>query len=303
MAKINFSSLFQTSLRSYKQFLIFGNDTFVFERAFSFLRHRLNCPVVHKTEGDFIKGIPPQLSLFDSSPSSSLIFIPHVSDKIIPHLSSESQDILILTSEKARAQSKLVTWFAETPFALAIAAYASPLTSRELDFLTEDMALSPSFKSRLLKNYEQDIQGLLSTLKKIHLFGEIPEDYEESFLHDHTSRHDFSFLREAVFLRDKEKIVHHFSLLSESDLIPFLRLLARGFLSLFEISSYRTVPWNTLIIPIFFKEKPLFERALSLWTKEESTRMLRDLLTLENKIKNTSSSLSLIGQFLLEKGR
>ncbi len=292
MAKINFSSLFQTPLHKFTYFFIFGNDPIVFERAISFLQKTFSCPLEIKTEADLLRPSASQASLFNEGPEASLTLVSQVTDKVINHL---SEGIFIFTSTKARATSKLVTHFTSAPRSLAIAAYASPLTTPEFESMIGGMTLDDGFKRDLFKAYQNDYMGLLGELQKIKLFGEVPKAHYESFLGNQSSTEDFTPLREAFLLKNAVKTTALCSTLTTADLIPFLRGLARSFLTLFELMPYKnapkTIPWQKITPPIFFKDQPLFESALSRWTTAEVQTFLEVLLFLEQKIKYAGFTL------------
>ncbi len=294
--KINFPSLFQTSLHKYRFFFIYGNDLIVFERVLSYLQKKFSLPLHPLAQEDLLNKVSSQLSLFEESTQPSLTFLSSVTDKILDNVEKLTEGFYIFTSEKARAQSKLVTYFAQSSHSLAIAAYASPLTSSEFEFLVEDMNLPVSFKSLLFKAYQNDYMGLLTTLQKIKLYGEVPEAHYDSFLSPFTSTDEFSQLIQAVLLKNKEKAVFHFSSLGGSDLILFLRSLIRSFQTLFEATSFKrsspTTPWQTLTFPVFFKDQPLYESALSKWNLSEIHTFIETLLTLERRIKFSSFTSS-----------
>jgi len=305
MAKINFPSLFQTPLNKFNHFFIFGNDAAVFERAISFLQKQFSLPLHIKGETELLNSSSSQLSLFKEDPALSLTLVPHITDKIIHHLDQFREGVFIFTSEKARATSKLVTHFTSASQSLAIAAYASPLTTSEFEFMVGEINLPESFKRFLLKTYQDDYMGLLSSLQKIKLFGEVPEAHYGSFLEDQSSLEGFTPLREAIFLREPKKITEFFSLLTSADLIIFLRGLSRSFLTLFELIPYKNaqqkIPWQQVTPPVFFKDYPLFESALLRWKGEEIQSFLETLLVLEHKIKYASLTLPQVSQSLLTK--
>ncbi len=305
MTKINFPSLFQTPLHKFNHFFIFGNDTAVFERAISFIQKKVSSPLAIKTEADLLNSSSSSLSLFKEDSESSLTLVPNVTDKLLPRLEHLQEGIFIFTSEKARAASKLVTHFTTTPQSLAIGAYASPITTSEFEFIAGETHLPDSFKGALFKTYQNDYMGLLCALQKIKLFGEVPEAHYTSFLEGQSSLNDVTPLRNAFLLRDLNKTTEFFSLLTSSDLIIFLRGLTRSFLTLFDLLPYKnapkTIPWQKLTPPIFFKDVPLFESALLRWKKEEIQSLLETFLFLEHKVKYAAFTLPQVSQTLLAK--
>lgn len=305
MTKINFSSLFQTSLNKFNHFFIFGNDLTVFERAIFFIQKNMSSSLHIKTEAELLNTVSSSFSLFKEDSGPSLTLIPQVSDKIIPHLEHLPEGIFIFTSEKARAASKLVTHFTNTPQCLAIGAYASPITTSEFEFIVGELNLPKSFKESLFKAYQNDYRGLLCAVQKIKLFGDVPEAHYGSFLETQSSMDDFSLLRDAFLLKDIKKAAELLSFLSSPDLIAFLRGLSRSFLMLFDLLPYKksikTIPWQKLTPPVFFKEVPLFESALLRWQGEEIQSFLETLLFLEHKIKYSSFTPSHVSQDLLAK--
>lgn len=305
MTKINFPSLFQTSLNKFNHFFIFGNDPTVFERAIFFIQKKVSFPLHIKTEAELLTTSSSPLSLFKEDLGSSLTLVPQITDKIIPHLEQLQEGIFIFTSEKARATSKLVTHFTNTPRCLAIGAYASLITTSEFEFIVGEINLPVSFKDSLFKAYQNDYGGLLCALQKIKLFGECSEAHYESFLESQSSLDDFTPLRDAFLLRDIKKAVELFSLLPPSDLIAFLRGLTRPFLTLFDLLPYKkspkTIPWQKLTPPVFFKDVPLFESALLRWQGEEIQNFLETLLFLEYKIKYAAFTSPHVSQDLLSK--
>ncbi len=297
MAKINFPTLFQTSLREYKFFFIFGNDTTVFERSISFLEKKISFPLNIKTEADLLSSSFLQPSLFDNPFEPSLTLVQNITDRIATHIENLKEGFFIFTSEKARAQSKLATYFANSPQSLAIAAYGSPLLLSEFNHMTEEMTLSRSFKEQLFKAYKNDYRGLKENLEKIKLFGDVPETYCELFLDTSSVCDEFTLLRNACLLKDEKKIVEAFFLILPSDLISFLRILTRSFLTLYELKISRPpLSWQK----VFFKDQPLFEAALSYWEKKEIQIFLEGLLALEKKVKHSTFLLPQVFQSLLK---
>ena len=300
--KINFPSLFQTPVHKYNFFFIFGNDTIVFERVISYLQKKFSSPIDIKTEEDLLKAGASQPSLFETSAPSSLTLISPVTDKILKHADQLKEGLFIFTSEKARAQSKLVTYFTQSSRALAIAAYSSPLVTSEFAFLVEEMNLPVAFKGLLLKAYQNDYMGLLTALEKIKLYGDVPESHYASFLGSSPSD-EMTPLIHALLLKDLKKTTDTFSLIAFPDLIPFLRSLTRSFQSLFELMPFQkspnTISWQKLSPPVFFKEQPLYEAALSKWRPYDVQAFLETLLSLERQIKFSETGLSQVRHALL----
>lgn len=300
MTKISFPALFKLSLSPYKHFLIFGNDSSVFRRALSFLRHKIPLPLEEKTETSFLASLSYTHSLFSSEQEPSITFVSQASEKILPHLEDQKDKFLIFASEKARAQSKLVTHFASHPTSLAISAYASPLSLEEIHSMTADLSLSSSFKNQLFTLYQNDVEGLTSTLEKIKIFGEGGEDLS-NFLEESNLLNEGKGIQDAFLLRDQKKIIQLFSLPGSIESILFLRALIRTFLILFELLSHKKIVWEKLSFPVFFKEKPIFEAAFRLWDIKEVTLFLEKLLSLEQKVKYKAWSSSEVHQSLLNE--
>ena len=294
--KINFPSLFQTPLGRYKFFFIFGNDVGVFERAVSYIQKKLSFPLRIKTEEDLLTVGRAQQSLFEDQKAESLTLISPISDKIINHLDHIKENIFIFTSEKARAQSKLLTYFAQSSCSLAVAAYASPLMPSEFELLVEGMNLPVPFQGLLFKAYQNDYMGLLTALKKIKLYGDVPEAYYASFLQSSSSSDELAPLLHALLLKDRKKVSEVFSLVALPDLIPFTRTLIRSFQILFELMPFqktpKTINWQKLTSPVFFKDQPLYEAALSKWDFNEIRAFLETLLRLERQVKYGGLTLS-----------
>ncbi|OJW53906.1 MAG: hypothetical protein BGO67_07510 [Alphaproteobacteria bacterium 41-28] len=288
--KINFPSLFQTPLHKYNVFFIFGNDPIVFERTISFLRKKLVSSLHIKTEEDLITNSSSQPSLFeDQTHTPSLTLVSQVTDKILKTMDQMKNGLYILTSEKARAQSKLVATFSQSSISLAIAAYASPLTTSEFEFLVGEMNLPVSFKGILFKAYQNDYMGLLSVLEKIKLYGDVPETQYGFFLEASSSSEELTPLIHAFLLKDREKAALFFSSVTSFDSIPFLRNLSRSFQTVFELMPFKgtskPISWQTLTFPVFFKDQPLYQTALSLWHPGEVRVFLETLLDLERQVK------------------
>lgn len=305
MPKINFPSLFQTSLNKFNHFLIFGNDPTVFERAILFIQKSIPSSLHIKTESELLNTVSSSFSLFEEYSRPSLTLIPQASDKILSHLEHLPEGIYIFTSEKARATSKLVTHFTNTPGCLAIGSYASPIMTSEFEFIVRELHLPESFKGSLFKAYQNDYRGLLCAVQKIKLFGDVSEAEYESFLDTQFSVDDFIPLRDAFLLKDIKRALELLSLLHSSDLIAFLRALSRCFLTLFDLLPYKnslkTISWQKLNPPIFFKDVPLFESALLRWQEEEIQNFLETLLSLEHKIKYAAFTPSHVFQDLLAR--
>jgi DNA polymerase III delta subunit len=301
--KINFSSLFQTPVEKYNFFFIYGNDKIVFERAISFLQKRFSCPLTLKTEEDLLKKTSSQPSLFDDKGASSLTLVSPITDKSLKCLDDLKDGVYIFTSEKARAQSKLVSYFSDSRTSLAIAAYASPITTSEFEFLAQGMDMPASFKGLLFKAYQNDYMGLLTTLEKIKLYGDVPEAEYASFL-TASSSDELTPLLHAFLLKDKKKAVETFSYVNASEAISFLRSLTRTFQTLFDLMPFQRTPksivWMKLSPPVFFKDQPLYEAALSRWQMGDVQRFLETLLNLERQVKFSAAPFSSVRQMLLD---
>jgi DNA polymerase III delta subunit len=302
--KINFSALFRAPIHKYRFFFIFGNDTTVCERSISFLQKKFSSSLNIKKETDLLTQSVSQPSLLEDPRPPALTLVPNVTDKLLKQVDALKDGIFIFTSEKARAHSKLVTYFTGSPHALAIAAYASPVTTAEFESMTGGMNLHVSFQAKLLKSYENDYMGLLSTLEKIKLFGEVPEAYYEAFLENQATE-GLAPLLAPFLLRDGKSAILSLSTLSSSDLVSFLRSLIRSFLTLVELmphkNSLKSVAWQKLTPPVFFKDQPLFESACLRWKGGEVHSFLETLLSLERHVKYSAFSLPQVSQVLLEK--
>jgi len=300
--KINFPALFHTPLQKVNFFFIFGNDAIVFERAVSYLQKKLALPLHIKAEEALLKAGASQLSLFETLSSSSLT-LTSVTDKILTHVDQLKEGPFIFTSEKARAQSKLVTYFTQSSRALAIAAYASPLTTSEFEFLVGEMSLPVAFKGLLFKAYQNDYMGLLGALEKIKLYGEIPETAYPAFLDASPSSDGAALLLQAFLLRNVKKATEALSSLNSSDAVLSCRSLNRTFQTLFDLMPFKaspqTISWQKLTPPIFFKDQPLYESALSKWRLQEIQSLLETLLSLERRIKFSGLTLSQMSHELL----
>ncbi|MBX9786059.1 MAG: hypothetical protein K2Y08_01855 [Alphaproteobacteria bacterium] len=300
--KINFPALFQTPLQKYNQFLIYGNDEEVFERTLLFLQKKFAATFESKTEEEL--RTPPQLklSLFENS-LPSLTLISNVTDKIIPLLEHLKEGIYVFTSQKARAQSKLVTFFSGSATSLAIAAYTAPLSSSEFEFLTQELTLPVSFQTNLFKTYQNDWGGLLSTLDKIRLFGDLREEDYSLFLQSSSLHDESGLLTQAFLLKNIKEALLCFSMANKTELIPLLRTLSRSFQTLLNLLSIKAtgkaIPWTTLTPPIFFKEQPLYEKALSRWKEKEVLHFLETLLKAEQDIKFSTLNFTALERRLL----
>lgn len=292
--KINFPSLFQTPVQNYNFFFIYGNDSIAFERTLSFIQRKLSLPLQIKTEETVLSQSGTQASLFNNQKKMTLI--PNVSDKILKNIDKLKDDIFIFTSEKARAQSPLVLHFNQSSSSLAISAYPSPLISSEFEYLVEEMNLPISFKRLLFRAYQNDYMELLSILEKIKLYGDVPEAHYESFLKESALPETLTPLIHAILLRNKNEAISFFSKINITELISFFRLLLISFQTLYEIIPYQktssSIPWKTLKSSIFFKEQPLYERALSKWSSDDVQSVLQTLLSLEYHIKFSGQILS-----------
>lgn len=302
--KANFSALFKAPVNQYKFFFIYGNDIVVFERIIYFLHKKFPCPIEIKSEKDFLTETSLQRSLFDEHSQKSLTLVQNVTDKIINSLDKAQEGIFIFTSEKARSQSKLVTHFSCSPDALAIAAYASPLTTSEFDFLIGDLNLPVSFKGQLFKSYQNDYMGLLATLEKIKLYGDVPESAYASFLESHATLDDFHPFLHPFLLKNQQKLLEILYTLNSTDLITVLRSLLRSFQILHELMPFKNRPesitWQKLSSPVFFKDQPIYQSALSRWSKDQVLIFLESLLKLEYRIKYERLTPSQINQKLID---
>ncbi len=299
--KINFPALFQTPVQKYRFFFIFGNDKDVFERAIYYLQKTFKSPLIITDEKEVLKASPVQPSLFEDSLSGGITLVSPVTDKILTQLDTLNDGIYIFTSEKARASSKLVTTFSASAQSLAIASYASPVTTSEFEFLTRETDLAAPFKGLLFKAYQNDYKGLLTTLAKIKLYGDVPESDYASFLDPSSDSDDLTPLLHGFLVRDAKKVTDAFGNLTDADLIPTLRNLTRTFLTLFELMPHKnsSIPWQTMTPPVFFKDQPLYQTALTRWKQSEIQQMLESFLSLERKVKYSGFSGSQVKQSLL----
>ena len=301
--KINFPSLFNASVHKYKFFFIYGNDLSVFDRIIFFLSQKLSFSLQIKSEKELLTSPCSQQSLFEDTQNRVLNLTLNVSDKILNHIDQMGEGIFIFTSEKARAQSKLVTHFSNSPLSLAIAAYSSPLMASEFDFLVRELTLPALFRGLLFKAYQNDYMGLLAALEKIKLYGEVPESVYASFLESPSSE-DLPFSNHPFLLRNVKKVSEVLLTVSASDMIPFLRSLLRSFQTLYELMPFKQKPdsivWQKLPTPVFFKDQPLYQAALLRWHTDEILFFLESLLKLECKIKYERIPLSQVSQELMQ---
>ncbi|MDI9638179.1 hypothetical protein QM565_20875 [Geitlerinema splendidum] len=300
--KINFPALFQTPLQKYNLFLIYGNDEEVFERTLLFLQKKFIATFESKTEEELRNTPQPKLSLFENS-LPSLTLISNVTDKVIPLLDHLKEGIYVFTSQKARAQSKLVTFFSGSTTSIAIAAYTAPISSSEFEFLTQGLQLPVSFQMNLFKVYQNDWRGLLGVLDKMRLFGDLGEEEYSFFLQSSPSHDESGLLTQAFLLKNVKEALICFSMINKTELIPLLRSLSRSFQTLLNLllikARGKAIPWTTLTPPIFFKEQPLYERALSRWKEKEVLHFLETLLTAEQDIKFSALGFTALERRLL----
>lgn len=300
--KINFPALFQTPLQKYNLFLIYGNDEEVFERTLLFLQKKFAATFESKTEEELRNTPQPKLSLFENS-LPSLTLVSNVTDKVIPLLEHLKEGTYIFTSQKARAQSKLVTFFSGSTTSLAIAAYTAPLLSSEFEFLTQELNLPVSFQTNLFKAYQNDWKGLLSTLDKVRLFGDFREEEYSLFFQSSSVQDESGLLTRAFLSKNVKEALVGFSTVNKTELIPLLRSLSRSFQILLNLlfikATGKAIPWTTLSPPIFFKEQPLYERALSQWQEKEVLHFLETLLTAEQDIKFSTLGFTALQRRLL----
>ncbi len=302
--KLTFSALFQAPLKKYTRFFIYGNDPAVFERAGTFIQQTLSLKRQIKTEAELLKSPHRSQGLFEETTQASLTLVPHVTDALLKQIETLPDDVFIFISDKARAQSKLVTYFGQHPQSLAIAAYATPLLMAEVEALTNGIPLSPPFKKELFTTYKNDYAGLLNAVETIKLLGEDAEAYGPMILASTALPESTTNLLDGLFLRDPQKLTAAFSSLSPTDAIPLLRQLTRSFLTLLELMPYRSSPegikWQSLSTPVFFKEQPRFEAALTRWNGKEILAFLNKLLTLERAIKFDNLSMAQFSESLLK---
>lgn len=303
--KSNFPTLFKSPIEKYKYFFIYGNDLVVFDRIILFLTRKLASSFDIITEKDLLANSFAQPSLFDVTPQNSLKLVFNVTDKVISHCDGQGDSIFILTSEKARAQSKLVTHFSASPHSLAIAAYASPLTTAEFEFLAGDLQIPAPFKGQLFKTYQNDYLGLLAAFEKIKLYGDVPESAYASFLTPSTISDDLGPLIHPFLLRDPKTISKALFHTSASDLILVIRSLLRSFQTLYDLMPYKgraeSINWFKLTPPVFFKDQPVYQTALSRWSLGQVREFLESLLQLEYKVKYEKLTLSQAAQELMRK--
>ena len=310
--KTTFASLFKTPLHKYKYFFIYGNDPIVFDRIILFLS-RQSCPresgdpspLEIKSEKDLLENPCPQPSLFGDPQTKSLHLVPNVTDKILSQLDHLKEGTFIFTSEKARAQSKLATHFSTCPHSLAVTAYASPITTSEFDFLAGDLNLPVGFSILLFKTFQNDYMGLLAAFEKIKLYGDVPESAYSSFLESCSPSDDLQSLIHPFLLKNLKTASTGLLSISPVDLIPVLRNFLRTFQTLYELMPYKNQPssilWQKITPPIFFKDQPIYQAALSKWSLEQVRGFLESLLELEYKVKYEKLSLSQLSQELLKK--
>ncbi|MBA3812936.1 MAG: hypothetical protein H0X26_00355 [Alphaproteobacteria bacterium] len=303
--KANFSSLFKTPIEKYRYFFIYGNDLTVFDRIILFLARKTSSSLDIKTEKELLTHSFSQPSLFETPQDNPLYLVSNVTDKILTHLDQLEEGTFIFTSEKARAQSKLVTHFSASPVSLAMAAYASPLMTAEFEFLAGDLNLAIPFKGLLFKAYQNDYMGLLAAFEKIKLYGDVPESAYASFLESSTPSDDLQALIHPFLLKNLKTISTSLATISATDLILVLRSLQRSFQTLHELMPYKNKPdaitWMKLTPPIFFKDQPIYQAALSKWSIEQIKALLESLLQLEYKVKYERLSLSQLSQELMKR--
>lgn len=301
--KANFPSLFKTPINKYKYFFIYGNDLTVFDRIVLFINKTFSSAIQIKSEKELLTSTFPQNSLFEDTQDHPLTLVLNVTDKILTHVDQLGEGPFIFTSEKARAQSKLVTYFSSSPHSLAIAAYASPLTTSEFEFLAGDLNLPVSFKGLLFKTYQNDYMGLLATFEKIKVYGDVPESAYPLFLDSPSASDDLQPLLYSFLLRNQRKASEILSTINPTEMIPFLRNLLRTFQTLYELMPYKNRPesigWQSLKPPIFFKDQPLYQSALSRWSVGQVLSFLETLLKLECKVKYEKLTLSQMSQELM----
>lgn len=302
--KINFQALFQTPLTKVRFFFIYGNEPSVFERVIAHVHKRTSSVLKIREEADILTKPFSQPSLFGDQEGPSLTLTPRVTDKILKVL-DQLEGIYIFTSEKARAKSKLVMAFSEMPNALAIPAYASPMTPAEFKFLIQDLSLPPAFSELLFKGYQNDYHGLIETLAKIKLYGDVSSVDPDLFLTTNSDHGDISRVQKVFLLKDSKQALEGCSRIPASDYIPMLRALGRTFLTLLDLVSLqktnKPILWHTLSPPVFFKEQPFYERALKLWKKEEIQGMVETLLDLEGRLKFSGATPSIISHILCQR--
>lgn len=303
--KANFSSLFKTPLNNYKFFFIYGNDPIVFDRIVFFLTRKTSSSINIKSEKELLASSLPQSSLFEHTQTKPLYLVANVTDKILTHLDQLGTGTYIFTSEKARAQSKLVTHFSTSPLSLAIAAYASPITASEFEFLAGELDIPVSFKGLLFKAYQNDYMGLLAAFEKIKIYGDVPEAAYSSFLESSSQSDDLPPLVQPLLLKDLKIASEILLAMNPADLILVLRSLLRSFQTLHDLMPYKNSPssivWQKLTPPVFFKDQPIFQAALSRWSLEQVDGLLKTLLQLEYKVKYEKLSLSQASQELIKK--
>lgn len=303
--KITFPALFKADINKYKFFFIYGNDLVVFERIITFINKNFSYSIEEKSEKDLLAESGLQRSLFEENELKSLSLVPNVSDKIMNHLEQLREGIYLFTSEKARAQSKLVTYFGNSSKSLAISAYASPLIPAEFEFLVGDLNLPSAFKGSLFKAYQNDYMGLLDGLEKIKLYGDVPESMYASFLEPHPMEDDLKALVHSLLLKNLKKVSEQLLTVNASDSITLLRTLIHSFQILHSMMPFKqkpqAIPWQNLPSPVFFKDQPIYQSALSHWSVEQVVSFLETLLNLEYKVKYERLTLSQVSQELISE--
>lgn len=221
----------------------------------SFCKKKFIATFESKTEEELRNTPQPKLSLFENS-LPSLTLISNVTDKVIPLLDHLKEGIYVFTSQKARAQSKLVTFFSGSTTSIAIAAYTAPISSSEFEFLTQGLQLPVSFQMNLFKVYQNDWRGLLGVLDKMRLFGDLGEEEYSFFLQSSPSHDESGLLTQAFLLKNVKEALICFSMINKTELIPLLRSLSRSFQTLLNLllikARGKAIPWTTLTPPIFF---------------------------------------------------
>ena len=301
--KINFSSLFVTPLDKYRFFFIFGNDSSIFSRATLYIEQKLSASITTKSEGHILETTQTPPSLFsDHASSKKIILVPNVTDKIIKKIESMNDGIYIFSSDKARAKSKLVTYFSQNPHSLAISFYDSPISTSEFEFLVHGRNIPDEMKGLLLKAYQNDYMGLCSALNKIQLFGEISEDQYEQFLSPSDTNIDNTSIIHGFLLKDIKMVSSNLFLYNPANIILLLRSMSRSFQSLYALLPYKNQPsmisWNRISPAVFFKEQNMYVEALKRWNAKEIQNILNELLTLEYQFKFSTVPLSKVYQSL-----
>lgn len=281
--KLSFDKLFGTNLNDIQLFVLYGNDDAVIERAIDFIKYSLPH---HRSEIleslDQISSHEP--SLFESNPSPSLNIYKTSSEKIIKSIDLSADSKWIVIAPNLRAKSSIVIDSQKQTEILTCSCYETPLIPQELVYLSKkyDINLTPDQLRSLHQIFRTNVEALKDLLAVLAYCSPLDELQFKEFCREYSTLNENSPLNSTLLLKDHKAFLRSADQeLEQDNLIPILRSLSRAIETLLaKKSGVHPLPYS-----VFFKDEPLYEKGLKLWSEPEAQSLLKTLLKLEHDVK------------------